>query len=293
MIHITVKDIGIDKVKRRLRHIHKLRPCTTANEMVTILLHCVYQSTRNSSKTTRNAANLVATSLKANFLEFDVDAIVKSYEELVSDQLGRKLNWIEDDIQKALDRKVFLKSGGDLVFDQTEAMTMGQRIAVMKDGVVQQIDSPNNLYQQPANVFVGGFIGTPAMNFLDAAVENGTATGSGFSLTLDTARRDAAATRERLHVGIRPEHLHLAGNKADGQSLTGEVEVVEPLGALTMIQVRVGDTKVTAQIEPHQQVAMGDAVALTCAADKLYLFDAESEDTLMGIDSGVADQPAA
>ena len=177
--------------------------------------------------------------------------------------------------------------------DQTEAMTMGQRIAVMKDGVVQQIDSPNNLYQQPANVFVGGFIGTPAMNFLDAAVANGTATGPDFSLALDAARREVAGTRERLHVGIRPEHLHLAGNEADAQSLKGEVEVVEPLGALTMIQVRVGDTKVTAQIEPHQQVEMGDTVALTCAADKLYLFDTESQDTLIGIDSGVADQPAA
>ena len=131
------------------------------------------------------------------------------------------------------------------------------------------------------------------MNFLDASVANATATGTGFSLALDAARRDAAGTRARLHVGIRPEHLHLAGNEADAQSLTGEVEVVEPLGALTMIQVRVGDTKVTAQIEPHQQVEMGDSVALTCAADKLYLFDADSEDTLMGIDSGVADQPAA
>ncbi len=98
MIHIAVKDIGIEEVKRRLRHIRKLRPCSTSNEMVTILLNCVYQSTRNSSKKTRNAANLVATSLKANFLEFDVDAIVQSYEKLVSDQLGRKLNWTEDDI---------------------------------------------------------------------------------------------------------------------------------------------------------------------------------------------------
>ena len=183
--------------------------------------------------------------------------------------------------------------------DQTEAMTMGQRIAVMKDGIVQQIDTPNNLYQQPANVFVGGFIGTPAMNILAADVADGSMTGEGFTLTLDAAHKDAAGARDQLTVGIRPEHLHLADENADveagtkGSRLRGEVEVVEPLGSLTMIQVRVGPTKVTAQIEPHQQVAMGDFVTLTCGADKLYLFDPQTEQTLIGIDAGVADKPAA
>ena len=183
--------------------------------------------------------------------------------------------------------------------DQTEAMTMGQRIAVMKDGIVQQIDTPNNLYQQPANVFVGGFIGTPAMNILAADVADGSMTGEGFTLTLDAAHKSAAGARDRLTVGIRPEHLHLADENADveagtkGSRLRGEVEVVEPLGSLTMIQVRVGPTKVTAQIEPHQQVAMGDFVTLTCGADKLYLFDPQTGQTLIGIDAGVADKPAA
>ncbi len=173
--------------------------------------------------------------------------------------------------------------------DQVEAMTMGQRIAVMKDGIVQQIDSPNNLYQHPSNVFVAGFIGTPSMNFLDAEIGDGRATGSGFELALDDARRDAAGDRSRIRVGIRPEHLHLATGDTSQCRLSGSVEVVEPLGSLTMIQVKVGDTTLTAQIEPHQQVAMGDEVALTCVPNKLYLFDPESETALIGIDSGVAD----
>lgn len=173
--------------------------------------------------------------------------------------------------------------------DQTEAMTMGQRIAVMKDGIVQQIDSPNNLYQRPSNLFVAGFIGTPSMNFLEAELSADQARGPGFELVLDGARRDAAGERTRMQVGIRPEHLHLAGTEDSPSRLSGTVEVVEPLGSLTMIQVRVGETTLTAQIEPYQQVAMGDEVALTCAADKLYLFDPESEATLIGIDSGVAD----
>ncbi|MGB7757665.1 MAG: TOBE domain-containing protein, partial [Salinisphaera sp.] len=166
---------------------------------------------------------------------------------------------------------------------------MGQRIAVMKDGIVQQIDSPNNLYQHPSNVFVAGFIGTPSMNFLDAEIGDGRATGSGFELALDDARRDAAGDRSRIRVGIRPEHLHLATGDTSQCRLSGSVEVVEPLGSLTMIQVKVGDTTLTAQIEPHQQVAMGDEVALTCVPNKLYLFDPESETALIGIDSGVAD----
>ncbi|WP_423822792.1 ABC transporter ATP-binding protein [Salinisphaera sp. SPP-AMP-43] len=173
--------------------------------------------------------------------------------------------------------------------DQTEAMTMGQRIAVMKDGIVQQIDTPNNLYQQPSNTFVAGFIGTPAMNFLQAEVGNDQATGNGFRLVLDEERRRAAAERSHLRVGIRPEHLHLADNDSSQSDLTGTVEVVEPLGSLTMIQVKVGETTLTAQIEPHQTVAMGDTVSLTCAPDKLYLFDDETEAALIGIDTGVAD----
>ncbi|KEZ76614.1 ABC transporter ATP-binding protein [Salinisphaera hydrothermalis] len=175
--------------------------------------------------------------------------------------------------------------------DQTEAMTMGQRIAVMKDGIVQQIDSPNNLYQRPSNVFVAGFIGTPSMNFLDADIDGERATGTSFELALDEAHRQAAGDRSRIRIGIRPEHLHLASADDSRCRLSGAVEVVEPLGSLTMIQVKVGETTLTAQIEPHQQVAMGDDVTLTCAPDKLYLFDPESEAALIGIDSGVADSP--
>src|SRR5699024_3887456 len=93
--------------------------------------------------------------------------------------------------------------------DQVEAMTMGQRIAVMCDCVVQQLDSPNNLYQQPANVFVAGFIGTPSMNLLRADVDGEHARGDDYALVLDRTRREAAGERTTLQVGIRPEHLHL------------------------------------------------------------------------------------
>ena len=177
--------------------------------------------------------------------------------------------------------------------DQTEAMTMGQRIAVMKDGIVQQIDTPNNLYQQPSNTFVAGFIGTPAMNFLEANLSDGRASGQDFGITLDEARRQAVDGLGRVRIGIRPEHLHLPEAKTPESRLTGTVEVVEPLGSHTVIQVKVGQSTLTAQIEPHQQVAMGDTVSLTCAPDRLYLFDVATDSALIGIDNGQHDEQVA
>jgi len=167
--------------------------------------------------------------------------------------------------------------------DQTEAMTMGQRVVVMRDGVVQQIGAPNELYQQPANRFVAGFIGTPSMNFLQARLEAGRAVGQGFSLALDAAGIQAASSRPGVCVGIRPEHLHLARDENAASRLTGTVEVVEPLGAVTLIQVGVGATTLTAQIAPGRQVSMGDTVTLSCEPEMLYLFDADADALLKGI----------
>ncbi|TAM86130.1 MAG: ABC transporter ATP-binding protein [Candidimonas sp.] len=166
--------------------------------------------------------------------------------------------------------------------DQTEAMTMGQRVVVLRDGRAQQIDTPNQLYQQPANRFVAGFIGTPAMNFLTATLGDGRAAGQGFSLSLDAAALRAAGNNQTLCVGVRPEHLHLAHDDASSR-LTGTVEVVEPLGAVTLIQARVGGATLTAQIPPIERVSMGDTVTLSCDADRLYLFDPKTESLLKGI----------
>ncbi len=168
--------------------------------------------------------------------------------------------------------------------DQTEAMTMGQRVAVMRDGLVQQIDTPNNLYQRPANRFVAGFIGTPSMNLLDATLEGDKASGENFVLTLDAAGRAATKGRAQICVGIRPEHLQLSRRDDPSCRLTGTVEVIEPLGAFTLMQVQVGKTVVTAQIEPGRRIAMGDTVVITCSADRLYLFDMKDSLLLKGID---------
>ena len=167
--------------------------------------------------------------------------------------------------------------------DQTEAMTIGQRIVVMREGVIEQIDAPNTLYQQPANRFVASFIGTPSMNILDAEIVDGVARGRDFSLALGADGLGALQGRDRVCAGIRPEHLHLARDPHPACWLRGTVEVVEPLGAHTLIHVRVGTVAVTAQIAPHHPVAIDDAVTLACDAQQLYLFDPKSEASLKGI----------
>jgi multiple sugar transport system ATP-binding protein len=180
--------------------------------------------------------------------------------------------------------------------DQIEAMTMGQRIAVLCDGQTQQIDTPNNLYEYPANRFVAGFIGTPSMNFFKAGVPADTTdlTGEGFQFKAPAVFSGAlnGLRDQSVWVGIRPEHLHLTGDGSGrDNTLRGTVEVVEPLGAVTMIQVRVGDTTLTAQVDSHEHIAIGDTVTLTCDSAKLYLFDIQSELALSRIPAETA--PAA
>ena len=171
--------------------------------------------------------------------------------------------------------------------DQVEAMTMGQRIVVMLNGKIQQIDTPQRLYEWPANIFVAGFIGTPSMNFLRGKVgaDKRSVANEHFNLTLTGPRGDALAAHARTEavVGIRPEHLsYLAPNDPITDNvLSGVVEVVEPLGSVTMIQVQVGPYRVTAQIESHLTVAMGEPIRLRCQTDKLQVFDATSEQSLL------------
>ena len=131
--------------------------------------------------------------------------------------------------------------------DQVEAMTMGHRVAVLSDGKLQQCASPRELYDNPVNQFVAGFIGSPAMNLQTAPLTDGGARLSGTVIPLTAGVRGAAA-RDKLSelvIGIRPEHMHLAdaagGSGADGAELSGEVLLVEELGADALLHVRLAD----------------------------------------------------
>ena len=140
--------------------------------------------------------------------------------------------------------------------DQVEAMTMGDRIAVMNLGVLQQVGTPEELYENPANTFVAGFIGSPAMNLVPAQLLD--AGGSG-----------------RV-VGFRPEHVDVGG-QGDGLRFNGTVEVVEYLGDEQIAHLSVKDMPLVAKLPVEERLTMGDNVDFFVARDKLRLFDAETE----------------
>ncbi len=170
--------------------------------------------------------------------------------------------------------------------DQVEAMTMGTRIVVMKDGLIQQVDSPINLYDKPVNKFVAGFIGSPAMNFMVGTVQGGKLRSPQFDLapTGELADKLRAAEGKKVYVGIRPENLDLRGysQATEGENIIkAQIEVVEPLGAETHIIASVGgDQTVVARVDPHARVAAGDQIELVADLNFLHAFDLETEANL-------------
>ena len=158
--------------------------------------------------------------------------------------------------------------------DQIEAMTMADRIVVMHDGIVEQIGTPLELYDNPANIFVAGFIGSPAMNFVDGKVRRAGADAAvelpgGIALPAATNAAAGAAVR----VGIRPEHLDLAAN---GNGLPATVKVVEPTGAETLVLVDIAGTEATAVFTERHAFTPGAAISLAPKAGLLHVFDAAS-----------------
>ena len=173
--------------------------------------------------------------------------------------------------------------------DQVEAMTLGHRIVVMKDGEIQQVDTPLNLYDFPANRFVAGFIGSPSMNFIRAGVE---AQGEkvylvapGFRVRANPILAQALRpyAGKEVWMGIRPEHLGLKGYTVipeEENVIRGEVEVAEPLGAETEIHVSVDGTVLVAKVDGHAPVKPGDRVELLADTSRLHAFDVESDQTI-------------
>jgi multiple sugar transport system ATP-binding protein len=162
--------------------------------------------------------------------------------------------------------------------DQVEAMTLGDRVVVMKDGYVQQVGSPLVVYGKPANRFVAGFIGAPAMNFVDVTVKGGTVEGAGISLTVNEASAPALAKYDgrKVVMGMRPEHLVLGNNS--GRAFDAKVEVVEQLGSEIILETRVGPVRVTAaRVPPETAVAAGDTVKLSVQPGRLHFFDPQTE----------------
>ncbi len=171
--------------------------------------------------------------------------------------------------------------------DQVEAMTMGDRIAVMRLGVLQQVGTPQDLYTNPQNLFVARFIGSPAMNTVsvEPASSNGNAILRSGDFVVHVPERFAAATaargRRALVVGLRPEHLEVANGPApDAATIPAVVDVVEYLGDEQLVHLHSGEINLVAKLPVDRQLTAGQPVTLAVPAEKLYLFDSESEQTL-------------
>jgi len=171
--------------------------------------------------------------------------------------------------------------------DQVEAMTMGDRIVVMKDGFIQQVADPLTLYNQPANKFVAGFIGTPPMNFLHGRVvaDRATLCFDGQSLRVRTtpeqARPMAAWTGRDVILGIRPEDIFEPGAGNGQDFINGSIEVVEPMGAETYLYVSCGTHNFIAKVPGHARHRDGEPVALHFDMSKAHFFDVSSEKTIV------------
>jgi multiple sugar transport system ATP-binding protein len=170
--------------------------------------------------------------------------------------------------------------------DQVEAMTMGQRLAVMKEGKVQQVGTPLEIYRRPDNLFVAQFVGSPPMNLLAAKVGASGATldTARFALPVPPSLRPAVSRREgaRVVVGIRPEDLSADSRPAGGSggTLSTQVEVVEPLGDEVVVHARAGEDLLIAKLPPDRIPNAGDRLELAVDLDRLHLFDAETEKRL-------------
>ena len=156
--------------------------------------------------------------------------------------------------------------------DQTEAMTMADRIAILHDGELKQVGEPLDCYYRPANQFVAGFIGEPAMNMLEVTREGDRLVGEGFSYPLPD--RATAVTSRSLTLGIRPEAISLVEPGAGGA--TGTVEVVEPLGETAHAHVDVAGRRVTVTTDGPGSVQSGQRVGIDFPSRRVHLFDAET-----------------
>lgn len=162
-------------------------------------------------------------------------------------------------------------------------MTMGDRMVILDEGELQQAGAPKAVYENPANAFVGGFVGSPSMNFLDVDVDRAgggsTLQGEGFGYPVSDAFADAMPDGDRFTLGIRPENVDVDlddGAAADG--IQTDVEVVEPVGADNYLSLAVGDqfiARVDSTIEPDA----GDVVTVRFEEDSVHLFDPDSGET--------------
>jgi multiple sugar transport system ATP-binding protein len=154
--------------------------------------------------------------------------------------------------------------------DQVEAMTLGQRIVVLDKGVIQQIDTPMQIYERPVNLFVAGFLGNPAMNFFRGRLRAGVIEGNGVQLRVPAVKAQA---EQEIVAGVRPEDLHIVEGAG---GLTATVELLESVGSEAFIHATSGGWKLIARSSPYNLPPVGARITLQPAPDRMHFFDAQT-----------------
>lgn len=176
--------------------------------------------------------------------------------------------------------------------DQTEAMTMGSRIVVMKDGFIQQVDTPQNLYDYPTNLFVAGFIGSPQMNFINVVLEKdgddvfAVFNGNKIKVPAGKVRKlkDQSYIGKEVIMGIRPEDMHdeeIFLQNATDSIVKAYVDVVELMGSETYLYLTVSDNNLVARVDPRSTARVGDTIKIALDSNRLHFFDKDTEETLL------------
>jgi multiple sugar transport system ATP-binding protein len=162
--------------------------------------------------------------------------------------------------------------------DQVEAMTLASRIVILRGGDIAQVGTPDEVYNRPASVFVGGFIGSPTMNFVPATVRGGNmvfANAVSLPLSATLLTKSAALDGRPIIVGIRPEHFRPHDER--GVALSGEVQVVEPLGSDTLVHFQFAGTLLNARLPPDVRPEPGTTSTLAIDPGRIHIFDADTE----------------
>ena len=169
--------------------------------------------------------------------------------------------------------------------DQVEAMTMGQRIAIMRDGKLQQCDQPEKVYKAPANKFVAGFIGSPPMNFMDAKIVDGLVDVGDFKLPLPATHPARKLDGRPVTLGLRPEAIfdknmdsHIKGT--DANTIKAKVDVLEPLGHEYVAYLNIGSHNFIATIDTGTKIKEGQTCDFVINLEEIHIFDAESEEAI-------------
>lgn len=156
--------------------------------------------------------------------------------------------------------------------DQTEALTMGDRIVVLDKGVIQQVDEPEKIYYEPANVFVGGFLGSPSMNFIECSVENGNIKFNDYVISLSDNQKALIGQRDKVIVGIRPEKMDLLDNNYE---FTVPVDISEMLGSEKIVYFNVNNAKCSAKVDAQKQ--FDDNITLRFNTNDFLFFDVDTQ----------------